>query len=83
MSYYGQPPPGQNPVYPNLGQGAPGYPPGPPQHGAQQPPYAPPGGYPAQPGEDMIFYFCASRISFSVPFQKFSNRKNWVFQIRF
>ena len=56
MSYYGQPPPGQNPVYPNLGQGAPGYPSGPPQHG--QPPYAPPGGqpgYPAQPGEDMAF----------------------------
>ena len=57
MSYYGQPPPGQNPVYPNLGQGAPGYPPGPPQHG--QPPYAPPGGqpgYPAQPGGIWHFY---------------------------
>ena len=52
MSYYGQPPPGQNPVYPSLGQGGPGYPSGPPQPGAQQPQY---GGYPAQPGKDLIF----------------------------
>ena len=51
MSYYGQPPTGQNPMYPNLNQGGPGYPPGPPQPGQQQ--YG--GGYPAQPGLDMIF----------------------------
>ena len=53
MSFYGQPPSGQNPMYPNLNQGGPGYPPGPPQPGHQQPPYG--SGYPAQPGRAMTF----------------------------